>query len=195
MLKVGLTGNIGSGKSTVAEIFETLGLPVYHADEESKKFLDDPAVINELIKHFGYGILSNDQFIQKRALASLVFSDPAALKLLTSILHPRVIRDFGEWIKTYETLPYIIQEAAIIFENGLQKGYDKIIHVACPPEEAIERVIRRDQMNRTEVLRRLQFQMNEEEKAAMADYVIQNNGSELVIPQVLALHKLFTGHP
>lgn len=185
MLKVGLTGNIGSGKSLVAKVFSTLGIPVYHADDESKRFLDDVDIRHELIRHFGYSILSNDQTIARRVLASIVFSDTDALRLLTSILHPKVMRDFHGWALKHTEEPYIIQEAAIIYEYNLQDQFDRIIHVSCPPELAIERVILRDKMSRLEVLRRMQFQMQDEEKRALADYVIENDGTRMVIPQVV----------
>lgn len=189
MLKVGLTGNIGSGKSLVADIFKTIGIPVYHADEESKKFLDDPFVKNEVIRKFGYGVLSNNREIEKRVLASLVFSDPEALQLLTSILHPRVKRDFIDWTSRQEHKFYVLQESAIIFEYGLQDDYDRIIHVSCPPEVSLERVIARDQLSRQEVLRRMKFQLEDEKKAALSDFIIRNDGSQLVIPQVMSIHQ------
>jgi len=187
VLKVGLTGNIGCGKSLVAQVFRTLGIPVYHADDESKRFLDDVDIRHELIRHFGYSILANDQMIARRVLASIVFSDPDALRLLTSILHPRVMRDFHEWASLQADVPYIIQEAAIIYEYNLQDQFDRIVHVSCPPEVAIERVIKRDKMSRQEVLRRMKFQMPDEEKRALADFVIENDGTRMVIPQVVGV--------
>ena len=142
MLKIGLTGNIGSGKTMVSGIFTTLGIPVYHADEESKKFLDDPTVKNEILKQFGYSILTNSQEINRRSLASIVFTDPIALQVLNSILHPRVMVDFRQWAECQLNKPYVIQEAAIIFESGLTEEFDYIIHTSCPKEMAIDRVIK-----------------------------------------------------
>jgi dephospho-CoA kinase len=188
MLKIGLTGNIGSGKTVVAGVFSMLGVPVYFADEESKKFLDDPAVKNEILKHFGYGILTNSREINRRSLASLVFSDDQALKLLNSILHPKVRQDFRNWVVIHQEKDYVIQEAAIIFESGFRAEYDYIIHVSCPKETAINRVIKRDRIDGHSVLRRMQFQMDDSEKATLSDFVIRNDGSEMVIPQVLAIH-------
>jgi dephospho-CoA kinase len=189
MLKIGLTGNIGSGKTVVAGVFSTLGIPVYHADEESKKFLDDPMVKNEILKHFGYGILTNAREINRRSLASLVFTDVKALKLLNSILHPRVKQDFRKWVLGHVENDYVIQEAAIIFESGFRAEYDYVIHVSCPKETAIDRVIKRDRIDGHSVLRRMQFQLEDSEKAGLSDFVIRNDGSEMVIPQVLAIHK------
>lgn len=189
MLKVGLTGNIGCGKSLVAQVFRTLSIPVYHADDESKRFLDDADIKNELLRHFGYSILTNDHMVSRRVLASIVFSDPDALRLLTSILHPRVMRDFHEWSSKHNEVPFVIQEAAIIYEYNLQDQFDRIIHVSCPPEVAIARVMERDKMSRLEVLRRMEFQMGEEEKRKLADFVIENDGSQMVIPQVLRVYE------
>ncbi len=189
MVKIGLTGNIGSGKTMVAGIFSTLGIPVYYADDASKKFLDDPIIKKEIIKHFGYGILTNGYEINRRSLATIVFTDEKALLLLNSILHPRIKQDFRNWAQAQENKPYVIQEAAIIYESGFSKEYDYIIHVSCPKETAIDRVVKRDRIDGHSVLRRMQFQLDDAEKTRLADFVISNNGSELVIPQVLAIHR------
>lgn len=189
MLKVGLTGNIGSGKTVVSGVFSTLGIPVFHADEESKMILDDPSVRNEIIRHFGYGILTNSNDINKRSLASLVFTDEKALKLLNSILHPKVMRAFSHWVSLHQDQYYVIQEAAIIFESGLRAEFDFIIHVSCPKETAIDRVIKRDRIDGHSVMRRMQFQLDDEEKSRLSDFVIRNDGSEMVIPQVLSIHQ------
>jgi dephospho-CoA kinase len=189
MLKIGLTGNIGSGKTVVSGVFTTLGIPVYHADEESKRFLDDPSVKNEILKHFGYGVLSTDNEINKRSLASIVFNDPQALRLLNSILHPRIMRDFHHWVSLQTNKLYAMQEAAIIFESGFRSEFDYIIHVSCPKEKAIDRVMKRDKIDGHSVLRRMQFQLDDEEKSRLSDFVIHNDGSEMVIPQVLSIHQ------
>lgn len=188
-MKVGLTGNIGSGKTIVAGVFSILGIPVYHADEESKKFLDDPPVKNEILKYFGYGILTNRQEINRRSLASLVFTDENALKLLNSILHPKVMQDFRTWSTRQSGRPYVIQEAAIIFESGVRDEFDYIVHVSCPKETAIDRVIKRDRVDGHSVIRRMQFQWDDDEKSRLSDFVIRNDGSEMVIPRVIAIHQ------
>ena len=189
MFKIGHTGNIGSCKTVVSGVFETLGIPVYHADEESKKFLDDPVVKNEILKHFGYGVLTNNHDINRRSLASIVFTDENSLRVLNSILHPRVKQDFRNWASLHSDQPYVIQEAAIIFESGFKSEYDYIIHVSCPKETAIVRVIKRDKIDGHSVLRRMQFQLDDAEKSRLSDFVIRNDGSEMVIPQVLAIHQ------
>jgi len=193
MLKVGLTGNIGSGKSLISAIFSTLGVPVYHADQESKNFLNDPGVKAEIVGRFGSGMSAASGEIDRVALANLVFRDEEALTALNSILHPMVIKDFTNWCLAYQEHPYIIQEAAIIFESGVEKLFDKIIHVSCPKEIAIERVINRDGVDSNSVLQRMRFQMEDTVKAKRSDFVIVNSGSEMVIPQVLDIHRQLQG--
>lgn len=189
MLKVGLTGNIGSGKSLVTEIFSIFGVPVYHADQESRKFLGDPFVKEKILSLFGEKVLDVSGEIDRGALANLVFSDDKALAALDSILHPMVINDFTHWCEAFREYPYIIQEAAIIFESRVAGIFDRIIHVSCPKEIAIERVMKRDGIDSNSVLQRMRFQMEDAEKASLADFVISNDGSEMIIPQVLSIHQ------
>jgi len=188
MIKVGLTGNIGSGKTVVSQVFSKLGIAVYYADEESKKFLSDPVVRNEVVKNFGYGILANNNEINRRSLASVVFTDPASLKILQSILHPRVREDFRNWVSGLTNQSYAIQEAAIIFESGFRSEFDYIIHVSCPKETAINRVMKRDSIDGHSVLRRMQNQMEDEEKCRLSNYIIVNDGYQMIIPQILQIH-------
>ncbi|MGA2823335.1 MAG: dephospho-CoA kinase [Bacteroidales bacterium] len=189
MLKVGLTGNIGSGKSLVAEMFSIFGVPVYHADQESKKFLGDPLVKEKILSLFGEIVLTPTGEIDRRALATIVFSDEKALMTLDSILHPMVIDDFMHWCETFGEYPYIIQEAAIIFESGVTGIFDRIIHVSCPKEIAIKRVMKRDGIDANSVLQRMRYQMEDAEKAGRSDFVIRNDGTEMIIPQVLSINK------
>jgi len=189
MLKIGLTGNIGSGKSVVSRIFSQLRVPVYQADEESKKILQTEHVITEVTKHFGHDILTTGGQVDKKKLASVVFSDTHALQRLNSILHPRVRQDFQEWASKFSYLPYVVQEAAIIFESGFQNEFDYIVHVSCPQEIAIRRVMTRDGADRQTVLQRMRFQMEDIKKAALSDFVIRNDGSLLIIPQTLSIHR------
>ena len=157
MLIVGLTGNLGSGKSTIARIFSILKVPVYNADDVSKSFLTAPVVQEKIRVAFGTGVFLSDKEIDRRSLAKIVFGDARKLVTLNSILHPLVRDDFMKWCISNKKQPYVIQEAAIIFESGLKEEYDKIIHVSCPEETAIERVMRRDNSSCEEVLSRLQF--------------------------------------
>jgi len=188
VITAGLTGNIGSGKTLVSSIFSFLGIPVYHADTESKRFLDDEHVKQNISKLFGPKVLAPENTIDRKALASVVFNDPVALSKLNAILHPLVKEDFRQWAQRQRSC-YVIHEAAIIIESGFRNEFGKIIHVSCPAETAIIRVMERDKVSREEVLRRMKFQMEDEKKAALSDFVIRNDGSELLIPQVLAIHQ------
>ena len=193
MLKVGLTGNIGSGKSLVSEIFTIIGVPVYHADQESKKILGDPFLKEKILSIFGEKAFASSGEIDRHALASIVFSDGKKLVALDSILHPLVIDDFMQWCGTFQEHPYIIQEAAIIFESGFAGLFDRIIHVSCPKDIAIGRVMKRDGVDGEWVLQRMRFQMEDAEKASRSDFVIRNDGSEMIIPQILSIHEQLSG--
>ncbi len=188
MKVIGLTGNIGSGKSMVSKIFTIIGIPVYHADAESKKLLLRDGVKDSLHEIFG-DVFDEAGQVNRKKIAALVFSDAALLARLNGLLHPLVREDFHQWLKVQQGKKYVIQEAAIIFESGFAKEFDKIIHVACPLETAIERVMLRDHVTREEVIRRSSSQMAEKEKAARADFIILNDGLHRVIPQVLSLHE------
>lgn len=188
MLKVGLTGGIGSGKSTVAKIFEVLGIPVYYADAATKKIMNtDRRLKAELIKHFGEQAYTNNE-LNRAYIASIVFADPEKLALLNSLTHPATIRDANHWMEK-QSAPYVIKEAALLFESGADQHLDHIIGVSSPEELRIRRVMERDKAPREEVLGRLRRQMPEEEKISRCDSVILNDESELLIPQVLRLHE------
>jgi dephospho-CoA kinase len=188
MLKAGLTGNMGSGKSVVASVFSSLGVPVYHADEESKKFLEVPEIIDSLVSLFGRQILNN-KLIDKRMLALTVFANKNSLEQLNALLHPLVMKDFNSRISSAPPVPYVIMEAAILFESGYSKDFDSIIHVSCPEEIAIARVIARDRIGRDQVLARMGHQIKNDDKARLSDFVIINDGSRMLIPQVISIHK------
>lgn len=187
MIKVGLTGNMGSGKSTVAEIFRVLGIPVYHADEEAKKFLGLKEVATELKQQFGEKVFDGN-LIDKKKLAGLVFNDQKALEVLNSIIHPRVRKGLADWMTEHHRFPYVIQEAAILFESGFHAYFDRNILVACPENVAVGRVVQRDGVSEQEVRARLRNQWPEIKKRPLANYIIENDGSQLIIPQVLKIH-------
>ncbi|MBK6962947.1 MAG: dephospho-CoA kinase [Bacteroidales bacterium] len=188
MLKVGLTGSIGSGKSTIAGVFRVLGIPVYVSDDEAKKILDHPDIVDLVVNKFGKDVAGPDGLINRKALATEVFTDAEKLRWLNSVIHPRVREHFSEWIENQTNVSYILQEAAIIYESGFSTFFDKIIVVAAPVEERISRVIKRDTMTRQEVLDRLNKQWPEEKKLEQADYVIFNGDHSQAIPQVLEVH-------
>jgi len=187
-LKIGLTGGIGSGKTTIAKLFELLNVPVYYADAASKRlYKTDKHLMQKMKAHFGDDIYNADE-LNRTKLASLVFADPQKLDLLNSLVHPPTIRDAENWMKT-QTSPYVIKEAALLFESGSVAGLDFVIGVYSPQHVRLKRVMTRDGATRDEVLSRMQRQINEEMKMRLCDFVVLNNEQELVIPQVIALDK------
>ena len=187
MLRVGLTGGIGSGKSTVAKIFEVLGIPVYYADDASKKLMNDNEELKEKIKiHFGKKAYTNG-LLNRAYLSSIVFNNEEKLALLNSIVHPATIKDAEEWMLK-QTAAYTIKEAALIFESGSQENLDKVIGVYAPASVRIHRVMQRDKVSQEEVISRMKKQVDEEIKMRLCDYVVTNDEQELLIPQVLKLH-------
>ena len=190
MLKIGLTGGIGSGKTTVAKIFALLGVPIYNADEATKNlYHTNKDLVKSLKKHFGEDVYTNENLNRSR-LAEIVFNDPAKLDLLNNLVHPLTINDAEDWMKK-QTAPYVIKEAALIFETGSARGLDYVIGVSAPQHLRIKRVIDREKISREEVLSRMQRQIDEEMKLLLCDFVIRNDEQELVIPQVLELHEKF----
>lgn len=188
VLKIGLTGGIGSGKSTVARIFELLNVPVYYADEASKRlYHTDKQLMADLKKHFGEDVYTDDQ-LNRSKLAELVFSNPEKLELLNSLVHPPTLRDAAEWMQQ-QTAPYVIKEAALLFESGSIAGLDYVIGVKAPQHIRIKRVMDRDGVSREQVLSRMDKQLDEEIKMKLCDFIIDNGGQALVIPQVVRLHE------
>lgn len=196
MLKIGLTGGIGSGKSTVAKIFETLGIPVYYADAEAKRLMNSSETIKVAIRqHFGEAAYKNDE-LDRKYLAHIVFNDPGKLELLNALIHPVTINDAEEWMQR-QAAPYSIKEAALLFESGAAENLDFIIGVYAPQALRIKRVMKRDGLSADEIMKRINRQVNEEMKMKLCDFVIINNEQELLIPQILKLHQHFTSlaHP
>jgi dephospho-CoA kinase len=192
MLRIGVTGGIGAGKSIVCQIFESLGIPVFNADEESKKILSNDAGLHEaLMEDFGEHIFTGG-LPDRRKIAALVFGDEEKLRRLNALLHPRVIARSEEWFRQQHAA-YAIKEAALIYEAGTEAGLDYIIVVTAPDPLRIERIKLRDGLKEEEVLARMKRQWPQQKKEALADFVILNNGEQLLIPQVLKLHARFTG--
>ena len=188
MLKIGITGGIGSGKSTVAKVFETLGIPVYYADGAAKKLMNEHKSLKAaLIKTFGSETYMNGE-LNKDFLSTKVFNDAEQLKMLNAIVHPIVIKDGEEWM-AQQTTPYAVKEAAIFFETGSAAGLDYMIGVYAPQDLRILRVINRDGVSRNNVLARMEKQLDESIKMKLCDFVITNNDQQMVLPQVLSLNE------
>jgi dephospho-CoA kinase len=192
MLKIGITGGIGSGKTTVCRIFELLDVPIYYADEASKKLLvTDPEIKKKIVIAFGEKVLDDEQFISRKKVAAVVFGDESELKKLNAIMHPAIALHFESWLKHHANQPYILKEAAIMFESGAHNQMDKIITVSAPEELRIARVLNRDVVTKEEIRRRIKAQLPEAERIKRSQYVIVNDEQQLVIPQVMKLHQLF----
>ena len=188
MHKVGITGGIGSGKSTVAHIFETLGIPVYYADAAAKKLMNEDAGLKQQVQQLiGEAAYTGGQ-LNRAFVSEQVFNNPEKLALLNSIVHPATIADAEKWMQQ-QSAPYAIKEAALIFESGAQENLDKVIGVFAPKTIRIKRVMHRDGITRDEVMLRMNKQINETIKMRLCNYVITNNEQELLIPQVLAVHQ------
>ncbi|MDZ4809166.1 MAG: dephospho-CoA kinase [Bacteroidota bacterium] len=191
MIKVGLTGGIGSGKTTVAKVFETLGIPVYYADDRTKYLMNtDETLKASIIQHFGNDTYKNGE-LDRKYLAAIVFNNKEKLELLNSLTHPITIRDADKWMKQ-QTTPYTIKEAALLFESGAAQQLDYIIGVYAPQHIRVKRVVQRDNLPVEDVMKRISRQIDEEMKMKLCDFIITNNDHQLVIPQVLELHKRFS---
>ena len=188
VLRVGLTGGIGSGKSTVAQIFEVLGIPVYYADISAKRLMNEDAELRSAITTiFGKQAYANN-ILDRKYISSIVFSDPARLELLNSIVHPATKKDGEAWMQQ-QISPYAIHEAALIFEAKVSERLDQVIGVSSPIELRIKRAMERDKVSREEVLKRMDQQLDEELKMSKCDFVLINDEQQLLIPQVLKLHE------
>ncbi|NOW95276.1 dephospho-CoA kinase [Mucilaginibacter sp. SG564] len=192
MLKIGLTGNIGSGKTTVAKVFELLGIPVFYADDEAKKVMVTDAILIAALKQtFGPESYFEDGSLNRKYIAGIVFNNEAELKKLNALVHPATFRTFDNWILHIKDAPYVIKEAALLFESDSYKMCDRSLLVSAPLENRIARVIQRDHITRTEVESREARQFTEEKKKQLANDIIINDDRQLVIPQVLALHEQY----
>ena len=188
MKKVGLTGNIGSGKTTISKFFKILNIPVFNSDLVSKQIL----IENQDIKFKIEDIFGSNSYDGKKLntsyIAQIVFNDKETLKQLNQLIHPLVQQSFEHWSERNKNYPYLIKEAAILFESNSYKKLDKIICVTAPDELRIGRIIKRNGLSRTQVLQRMNNQMNQFKKAKLSDYVIKNDHQCLITTQVLDIH-------
>lgn len=175
---IGLTGGIGSGKSTIANYFLELGVPVYIADEQAKKIMNYPETIEEVQAIFEENIINSDGFLDRKKIASIVFDNTDLLNKLNQIIHPKVNKDFKEWLANQNNHRFIIKEVAILFETNSEKNFDKIILVTAPEHIRIQRVIERDNASEKDVIQRIKNQLPDEVKASKSDYIIYNIDKE-----------------
>lgn len=171
---IGLTGGIGSGKSTVANYMATKGIPVYIADLEAKKIMEDTEVIREVQKIFNENVILDNGFLDRAKIAQIVFADKERLHALNELIHPKVKNHFREWLKSHENEKFIIKEVAILFESGGDKECDKVILVTAPMETRIQRTVKRDGVDPEAVKARIKNQLSDEEKMVKSDYIIEN---------------------
>ncbi|PKQ62277.1 dephospho-CoA kinase [Labilibaculum filiforme] len=189
MLKIGLTGGIGSGKSIVGKAFEMMGIPIYVADVEAKRLMaSDFGVRDLLISRFGRQVYDSNFNLNRKLLAEIVFHDETSLKDINAIVHPAVREDFSRWCEQFVEKPYVIQESAIIFDSGLYKSFDKIITVTAEEELRIGRVVKRDAASREQIIERMKNQLPESVRLERADFVIYNN-ADLILPQIIQIDK------
>ena len=191
MIKIGLTGNIGSGKTWVCKVFESLGTPIYYADLEARKILNHTDTIQKIKEIFGKEVLNSAHEIDRKKLGAIVFKDAKALNELNHLIHPLLKKHFIDWCSSQKDHDYVIQEAAILFENGFDPLMDITITVAAPQDIRLMRVMERDHLSKDEVMDRMSKQWSDEKKEKAADYVINNDGSQMILPQILDLYQKF----
>ena len=189
MKKIGITGGIGSGKTTVCKIFEILGIPIYYADERAKELIvHNPDIKSNIIKTFGEASYLEDGSYNRAHISNIVFKDKEKLQRLNQIVHPVVYQDGIQWHNAQKNVPYTLKEAALLFEG---KGYtllDKVILVVAPLEIRLKRVMERDKMSEEAIRSRMNNQMPDAEKIKLADYIILNDGKAPLVPQILKIH-------
>lgn len=181
---IGLTGGIGSGKSTVASYMASKGIPVYIADEEAKKIMELPEVILEVQQLFDVNVLLENKQLNRAKIAEIVFEDPQKLQALNAVIHPKVKLHFLNWLKHHENVPFVVKEVAILFETGGDASCDKVILVTAPEETRIKRVMQRDKTNRITVKNRIKNQLSDIEKRIKSDFVIENRDRISTLKQV-----------
>ena len=195
MLNVGITGGIGAGKSIVCKCFELLNIPIYNADFAAKKLMsENPDLKIKLTENFGDEVFLSNLNLNRTYLADIIFNNEDQLNLLNSLVHPFVANDFSLWKKNHQSAPYLIREAAILFESGTWKDLDFIVLVDAPIELRIQRVKLRDHRSDAIIQAIIDRQWNSEKKRNLADAIIENDNHHLVLPQVINLHSKFLNY-
>lgn len=189
MIKVGLTGNIGSGKSTACKVFELLGIPIFYSDIEAKKLYSRPEVKFKIEQHLGKSVFNDKYEVDFKKLAAVIFSNKTSLNFINGLIHPLVYELYNLWLEKHHESSYSIHESAILFEHHLENRFDKTIVVYCPAEIRINRVLQRNMISETEVKRRISNQLEDKVKNEMADYVVTNDGIKMLIPQIIEIDK------
>jgi len=187
-LKLGVTGGIGSGKTTVCKVFSVLGIPVFSADDEAKSIQESDRDIQLKINSFAGRDLFPEGKLDRTELARLIFSNKELLEKVNSVVHPAMFRSFGEWVKKQNT-PYSIMDAAILFESGAFRLMDRIVTVVTPIDERIERLVRSKRLSREQINDRIKNQIDDESRITRSDFVIFNSENEMIIPAILGIHK------
>lgn len=187
-MKLGVTGGIGSGKTSVCRVFNILGIPVFSADPEAREIMDnDKGIIRRINSIAGKDLYINGS-LDRMELAALIFNDNTLLEKVNSLVHPVVFDHFKRW-EMDQTAPYVIMEAAILFESGASKLVDRITTVVAPIEERVERVIHRNSLSREQILERMRNQMDDNSRIKLSDYVIHNSETDMIIPAILKIHE------
>jgi dephospho-CoA kinase len=193
LMKLGITGGIGSGKTSVCRVFNILGIPVFSADPEAQQIMNsDESVIRGINNIAGRNLYPAGR-LDRMKLAELIFNDPEVLRKVNALVHPVVFEQFNNWAET-QNAPYVIMEAAILFESGASNLVDRVATVYAPVEERIARVTRRNKLTREQVIDRIRNQMDDKTRIKMSDYVINNSENEMIIPVILKIHEDLLNH-
>jgi dephospho-CoA kinase len=189
-LRIGITGGMGAGKSTICKIFGQLGVPIYDADSRAKYIMSNNAELKKAItENFGWDAYTRKDELNREYLAKVVFNNEEKLELLNNLVHPAVKNDYEQWVIEHRDEPYSLKEAALLFESMSYKTLHKVIVIACPIETRIERIMKRDHVKREDILKRIQNQSTDRERMNKADWVIYNDGVRSLIEQTLGVHR------
>jgi dephospho-CoA kinase len=187
LIKLGVTGGIGSGKTSVCRVFDILGVPVFSADREASELVEnDQRIISRINSISGKDLYTNGR-LDRMELATIIFNDKTLLEKINSLVHPVVFDHFRKWVLE-QTVPYVIMEAAILFESGASKYVDKVATVQAPIEQRVERIIQRNKLSREQVMERMRNQIDDEARMKLSDYIIYNSENDMIIPAILNIH-------